>query len=113
MRLKNWLITYGICYAAFLGITALWLTWATSDMPQDFWPIFKAEAVGGVLVAWLIALAFWKIFWYMHPETCLYHRSQKRFYAMKKREGRQKAENHLRPDPAGAPPIPHSATAHI
>ena len=103
MRLKNWLITYAICYSVFLGIMALWLSWATSDMPQDFWPVFAVEAIGGLLVSWLMALAFWKIVWYMHPEVCHYLRSQKRYYA-KKGGGRQEAENHLRLDPAGLRP---------
>jgi hypothetical protein len=102
VRLRNWFITYGICYAAFLVIMALWLQRATADMPQDFWPVFTAEAVGGVLVAWLMALAFWKIIWYMYPGAYLYHRSQRRFYA-KKRGGRQAAEKHFRLDPADDP----------
>ncbi len=104
MRLRNWLITYGICYLGFLGITALWIDWATSDMPQDFWPVFTAEAAGGLLVAWLMALAFWKIIWYLNPEVCHYQRSQKNYYYMKKRRGRQEAESHLRLDPAGLRP---------
>ena len=107
MRLRNWFITYGLCYSAFLGIMALWLSWATSNVPQDFWPVFTAEAVGGVLVAWLMALAFWKIVWLMHPGAYHYHRSQRNYYAMKKRGGRHEAENHPRLDPAGDPAIPH------
>jgi hypothetical protein len=103
MRLRNWLITFGVCYAAFLGITDLWLSWATADMPQDFWPVFKAEAVGGVFVAWLMALAFWKIIWYMHPEVHHYHRSQQRYYAQK-RGGGQEAGDHPGLDPAGFRP---------
>jgi hypothetical protein len=114
VRLRTCLITYGICYAAFLGITALWLKWATSDLPQDFWPVFTAEAVGGVLVAWLLALAFWKIIWITHPGAYRYHRSQKKFYALQKRGRRQESESHLGLDPAGGPCHSSlSATAHI
>jgi hypothetical protein len=103
VRLRNWLITYGLCYLAFLGIMALWLSWATSDLPEDFWPVFTAEAVGGVLVAWLMALAFWKMIYYMHPGVSFYHRSQKMYYA-KNRVRQHETKEHFRLDPAGLRP---------
>jgi hypothetical protein len=113
LRLKTWLITYGSCYAVFLGSTALWLKWATSDVPQDFWPVFTVEAVAGIGVAWLLGLAFWKILWMVNPGAFHYHRAQRELYA-KMRGRRRESGQDLRLDPAGdSCHASFSATAHV
>ncbi len=61
MFIRRWLFSYAICYGLFLVVMALAVHWLTLDYPTDFWPVFRAEALGGVLVAALINHGFWTL----------------------------------------------------